>query len=482
MHNMSKNFYITTTLPYVNSEPHLGFTMEIIRADIIARSKTLQGFDVFFNTGTDEHGQKIYENALAAGQDVQVYVDKYAESFKNLKGLLGLSKNLHFIRTTDEHHVKAAQVFWQKCLDNNDIYKKNYKVKYCIGCELEKQDSELEDGKCPVHPNKELEIREEENYFFKFSNYQTKLLDLYAKNPEFVVPDFRFNEIKAFVERGLEDFSISRLKSKMPWGVPVPNDEEHVMYVWFDALVNYISTLGWPEDIATYEKYWANGTPVQYCGKDNLRQQSAMWQAMLFSAGLSSSQNIVINGFINAEDGRKMSKSLGNVVGPSEIVDEYGVDFLRYYVARELSNFEDSGVSKDRVKESYNANFANGIGNLVSRIMKMASDNLAGPVSIPEFENMEQYFGHLNKFEINKAVGYVWDQIGGLDLYIQQNQPFKVIKTDREAGEKMITDLVVRLYSVARMLNPIMPETSTKIKELIKTNKTPTTPLFLRKD
>ncbi|MES3004938.1 MAG: methionine--tRNA ligase [Patescibacteria group bacterium] len=479
---MSKNFYITTTLPYVNSEPHLGFAMEIIRADIIARSKKLQDFDVFFNTGTDEHGQKIYENAVSAGTDVKSYVDKYAESFKDLKGLLGLSDDLHFIRTTDEHHIKAAQAFWQKCLDNDDIYKKNYKVKYCIGCELEKQDSDLEDGKCPVHPNKELEIREEENYFFRFSKYQTKLLDLYAKNPNFVLPDFRFNEIKAFVERGLEDFSISRLKSKMPWGVPVPNDLDHVMYVWFDALVNYISTLGWPEDLTNYEKYWVNGTPVQYCGKDNLRQQSAMWQAMLMSAGLNPSNNIVINGFINAEDGRKMSKSLGNVVGPKEIIDEYGVDFLRYYVAGELSNFEDSSVSKDRLKEIYNAKFANGVGNLVSRIMKMASDNLSSPVSIAESENMEEYFVHLNNFEISKAVGFIWEKISELDSYIQNNQPFKVIKTDKEAGEKMVTELAVGLYSVARILNPIMPETSTKIKELIKANKTPSSPLFVRKD
>lgn len=482
MHNMTKSFYITTTLPYVNSEPHLGFAMEIIRADIVARSKALQGFEVFFNTGTDEHGQKIYDNAVAAGQDVQVYVNKYAESFRNLKGLLGLSENLHFIRTTDEHHVKAAQVFWQKCLDKGDIYKKNYKVKYCVGCELEKQDSELEDGKCPIHPNKELEIREEENYFFRFSNYQTKLLELYG-NSNFVVPDFRFNEIKAFVERGLEDFSISRLKSKMPWGVPVPNDNDHVMYVWFDALVNYISTLGWPEDVANFEKFWVNGTPVQYCGKDNLRQQSAMWQAMLMSAGLTPSHNIVINGFINAEDGRKMSKSLGNVVSPKDVIDEYGVDFLRYYVARELSNFEDSSVSKDRIKEAYNANLANGVGNLVSRIMKMASDNLDKMPEIPkEWERVTMFNDFINNFEINKAVEHIWFNIGLIDKRIQEDQPFKVVKMDKELGIRMISELVARLYVVASMLSSIMPETSAKIKELIKANKTPEKPLFVRKD
>jgi len=260
---MSHRFYITTTLPYVNSEPHIGFAMEIIRADIIARSKKLQGFDVFFNTGTDEHGQKIYENAGAKGVDVKEYVDGYAQSFKNLIPLLGISPDIHFIRTTDDVHIRAAQEFWKRCFEKGDIYKKNYQTKYCVGCELEKQDSELVDGRCALHPNKELEIREEENYFFRWSNYQEYLLNFYKENPKFVIPDFRFNEIKAFVERGLEDFSVSRLRSKMSWGVPVPGDDEHVMYVWFDALTSYISTLGWPDNEEKFNNFWREGTPVQ---------------------------------------------------------------------------------------------------------------------------------------------------------------------------------------------------------------------------
>ncbi len=478
---MKDPFYITSTLPYVNSEPHIGFAMEIIRADIIARTKKLQGFEVFFNTGTDEHGQKIYENAEKAETDVKEYVDGFARSFKDLIPLLGLSSDIHFIRTTDEMHVRAAQEFWKKCFEKGDIYKKNYQTKYCVGCELEKQDSELVDGRCPLHPGKDLEIREEENYFFRWSNYQTYLLDFYTNNPTFVIPDFRFNEIKAFVERGLEDFSISRLKSKMSWGVPVPGDDEHVMYVWFDALVSYISTLGWPENTENFEKFWAQGTPTQYCGKDNLRQQSAMWQAMLASAGLPASHQIVIDGFINS-GGQKMSKSLGNVISPVDIVNEYGTDAIRYYVARELSTFEDSDVTMEKFKESYNANLANGIGNLTSRIMKMAQDNLDGPVVIAEREDMSEYFAYYDAFEISKAADFVWDEIKSLDQYIQENQPFKLVKTDKEAGQKMIGELVVRLYSVARMLNPILPETSAKIKALIKENKVPETPLFVRKD
>lgn len=478
---MPKNFYITTTLPYVNADPHIGFAMELIRADVIARAKELQGYEVFFNTGTDEHGQKIWSNAEKAGQDVQVFVDGYAERFKGLMELLQIFKDAHFIRTTDGHHIKAAQEFWKICDKNGYIYKKAYKIKYCVGCELEKTDSELTDGKCPIHPNLEIEIREEENYFFKFSASQKQLLDLYAKNPNFVVPDFRFNEIKAFVERGLEDFSISRVKAKMPWGIAVPGDEEQVMYVWFDALTNYVSTLGWPGDEKNFEKFWANGTPVQYCGKDNLRMQSAMWQAMLMAAGLPNSHQIVIDGFFTGEGGVKMSKSLGNTVDPYEVVEKFGAEALRYFVCGEASMFEDSPVSLELIKSTYNAKLANGLGNLVSRIMKMAEDNLENAPEIPEWEDFSEYFGLLDKFEIGLAVKMIWDKISELDLTIQNEQPFKLVKTDPEKGKKLIAELAVKLYTIARMLNPILPETSATIKELIKKNKTPEKPLFERK-
>lgn len=479
---MSKNFYITTTLPYVNSDPHVGFAMELVRADIIARSKKLQGFQVYFNTGTDEHGQKLFTAAKEAGKGVKEYIDSYAEVFKSLPNALGVLEDIHFIRTTDVHHEKAAQEFWKLCDKNGYIYKKNYTTKYCVGCELEKTDSELVDGKCSLHPKLEIELRDEENYFFKFSAFGEKLKDFYKTNPNFVVPDFRFNEIKAFVERGLEDFSISRLSEKMSWGIPVPGDENHVMYVWFDALVNYISTLGWPENTEQFEKFWKDGVPVQYCGKDNLRQQSAMWQAMLMAAGLPNSNNIVVNGFLTGDGGVKMSKSLGNTINPLDVVAEYGADAFRFFVAKEVSNFEDSPFTMERFKESYNSGLANGIGNLTSRIMKMAESNLDAPVQIPEWEDMTTYYEMLNNFEICKATEYVWRTIGEMDLYIQDNQPFKVVKTDKVAGQKMISDLVIKLNSVRRMLSSILPETANVIKDLIKTNKSPEVPLFLRKD
>ena len=208
--------YITTTLPYVNAKPHIGHAVEMVRADAVARYQELMGHEVFLNTGTDEHGQKIYEGAQQEGLDPQAYADKYAEEFKKLLPALGLTNDIHFTRTTDEHHVSAAQEMWRQCASNGDIYKAEQAIKYCVGCELEKSDSELEKGKCPLHPNAELEIREEENYFFRFSNYGEKLLDLYREKPDFVVPEFRLNEITRFVERGLQDFSISRLKEKMP--------------------------------------------------------------------------------------------------------------------------------------------------------------------------------------------------------------------------------------------------------------------------
>jgi methionyl-tRNA synthetase len=468
-----KHFSLTTTLPYVNADPHIGFALEIVHADIIARYKRLVGYEVFFNTGTDEHGLKIYTKSQDAGKDAQAYVDEYALKFDELKSALNLSYN-SFIRTTAEFHKRAAQEFWKRCDANGDIYKKNYKIKYCIGCELEKTDSELVDGKCPLHPMQDLEIIEEENYFFRFSKYQQPIMDLYEKRPDFVVPDFRFNEIKVFVERGLEDFSISRLKEKMPWGVAVPGDDTQVMYVWFDALVNYISALGWPDE--KYREWWPS---IQLAGKDNLRQQSAMWQAMLMSAGVEPSRQILIHGFFTV-DGYKMSKSVGNVISPLELVAEYGTDAVRYYLARHAHPYEDTDFSKERFKEVYNANLANGLGNVVARVMKMAEDNLSVAVSVPDNTFPQECLDALEKFEIQKAVDMMWDKIGAIDEKITIAEPYKLVKTNPERAGNIMTELVVELYTVARMLSPLLPDTSEKIKKAVKENKKPDT-LFPRK-
>jgi len=481
----NKPFYITTTLPYVNADPHIGFAVEIIRADVIARYRKLSGREVFFNTGTDEHGQKIYLAAKAAGRDPQSFVDDLAEKFRALRGTLNLLPDLNFTRTTDPHHIRAARQFWNVCHKNGFIYKKNYQVKYCVGCELPKTESELENGRCPVHSNLKIELIEEENYFFKFSAFADKLLRLYESRPDFVVPAKRFGEIKVFVSRGLQDFSISRLKSKMPWGIEVPGDGEQVMYVWFDALVNYISAVGWPDDPEKFNKWQVeSGGMVQYCGKDNLRQQSAMWQAMLMAAGLPPSRQIVIDGFITGEGGAKMSKSLGNVVSPFEIVAEYGADALRYFVCRELHPFEDSPFTMERFRQAYNANLANGLGNLTSRLMRMAAQ--AGvKIDLPEKAGDRKpppAWRDLETFEINKTTDRIWEKITVCDKKIQEKKPFEKIKTAPAEARADIRSLLEDLGEIAFELSPILPAAAGKIGEAITSAVPLAKPLFPKKE
>ena len=483
-HTLKKAFYLTTTLPYVNSDPHVGFAMEIIRADVVVRHRRAKGDEVFFNTGTDEHGAKIYENAVKTDTALQAYVDGYAEKFKQLIQTLNISE-INFIRTTDAKHVKAAEELWRRCNANGYIYKKTYQSKYCVGCELNKTDSELVDGRCPIHPNREIELIDEENYFFKFSAFQDKLLAYYKANPDFVIPDFRFNEMRSFVERGLEDFSISRLKAKMPWGVPVPGDDEHVMYVWFDALTSYISTLNWPDDKAQFEKFWKNGTPVQYCGKDNNRQQSAMWQAMLMSVDLPNTAHIVIDGFITS-GGQKMSKSLGNVINPLDAIKmfegyaKHPEDVLRFVLLHDIPSFEDGDITLDSIRLSYTNHLQNGIGNLTSRIMKMATTHLSQAVEIPEPLTITSIDSAIERFDLKQAIEGIMAGVRELDAYIQETEPFKVIKTDEEKGRALITEMVERLASLAALLTPFLPNSSAEILRLIRSHQMPETPLFNR--
>jgi methionyl-tRNA synthetase len=469
----------------------MGHALEFVQADVIARYQKSLGKDLFFNTGTDEHGQKIYEKALEEKKEPQVYCDEYAAKFKVILIKLNILPEIHFIRTTDMHHIVAAQEFWKRCETKGDIYKKTYKIKYCVGCELEKTDSELVEGKCPIHPNLILKEIDEENYFFRFSNYQKPLLDFYAKNPDFVIPDFRFHEITNFVTQGLADFSISRLKEKMPWGIPVPGDDTQVMYVWFDALINYISTLGWPENEVNFNAYWGSKNErlaVQIAGKDNLRQQSAMWQAMLLSADLPLSKQVIIHGFITS-GGQKMSKSAGNVIDPYAVVEQYSTDALRYWLTREMNTFEDGDFTWEKFKESYNGGLANGLGNLVSRIIKMAANsgvvfNSANLDSASLLENtdaiLKKYHAALNRHDIKEAANVVWETIAETDRFIQKTEPFKRIKTDPEVAKKDIATLLCQLDEIQKMLAPFLPETSTKIHNAIIHVEVPLEPLFPR--
>lgn len=468
-----------------------------------------KGHEVFFNTGTDEHGIKIYEAAVKKGMTPQAYVDENSAKFRALRDALNLSFD-NFIRTTDAQHIHAAEEFWKICSANGDIYKKNYKSKYCVGCEMEKTDSELVDGHCSIHPNLEIQIIEEENYFFRYSKYQDSLLRLYELHPDLVLPESRMNEIKAFVSRGLQDFSISRLATKLPWGISVPGDPSQVMYVWFDALVSYIAAVGWQGassvandtiDAGVDFTKWISdsGGMVQYCGKDNLRPQAAMWQAMTMSAGLSTperpiSSRIIIDGFINS-GGQKMSKSLGNVIAPSEVIAEYGVDGLRYIIARELHPFEDSDVTIDRIRDVYNAGLANGLGNLVSRVIQMAltydvalelvGDNAKGGKGGKDGTSNKSGIDHdefdacMMRYDIQSASNVIWQHIQMLDQYIQREQPFKKIKTDEVAAKKDVAYLLYEVNEIAKVLAPILPQTSTEIMSAISERRKPM--LFPRK-
>lgn len=455
---MSDKFYITTTLPYINSDPHIGFAAEIIKADVIARYQRFLGKEVIFNTGTDEHGLKIYRQAKEKGLETQEFCDQASLKFKNLKKLFNLSYN-NFIRTTNKDHKEAAQKFWQICLENGDIYKKKYALKYCVGCELEKTDSELENNRCPFHPKLDLENIEEENYFFRWSKYQDKLLEYYANNPNFVQPEFRFNEIKSFVNSGLRDFSISRLKEKMPWGVPVPFDDSQVMYVWFDALINYISTLGWPSDKTSFSEYWPG---VQVAGKDNLKQQTAMWPAMLFSASLKPPKKVLIFGFLT-KDGEKISKSSGNGVDLDKLVAKYGSEAIRYYLLSAISTYSDGDFSEDRLKEICNADLANSLGNLSSRLANLIEkENLKLNL---KFDNKSQLVNEFKKlmdnYKLQEAISLLWREIDDINLYLTQKAPWKV--ENSEAKAIILKTASVKLINISPLIAIFLPEIGDKL-------------------
>ncbi|MEK7602590.1 MAG: methionine--tRNA ligase [Patescibacteria group bacterium] len=468
--------YVTTTLPYVNADPHIGFALEIVQADVLARTWRLQGEEVFFNTGTDEHGQKIWEAAEKNGQDVQGYVDHYASEFRKLKEALALD-NPTFIRTTDEHHKRAAQEMWRRCEAKGDIYKKTYTGLYCVGCELYKTEKDLTgEGFCLIHTNLKAEEVSEENYFFRFSKYADQLTK-YMSRSDAAIPQWRRGEALTFVASGLEDFSISRKKERLVWGVPVPGDDTQVMYVWFDALTDYISTLGWPEDIeGNFAKFWESSRTLQMAGKDQVRFQSLMWQAMLMSADIKNTDQVFYHGFITS-GGQKMSKSLGNVISPYELVSKYGTEATRYLLLRHVHPVEDTDVTWERLDEWYTANLVNGLGNLVARVMKLAEEHLPQPVelSLDDTRIEELFLEHLEGFRFNEAMDLIWEHIGKGDAYMTEQEPYKKVKQEHTKADGIadIERLVRHIAKIAVHLTPVLPKTSVAILASVRTNTKP---------
>ena len=471
--------FISTAIAYVNARPHIGHALEYIQADFYARALRARGEDVFFLTGTDDNALKNVNAAELAGVPVIDFVSQNAQLFVDLDQRLGISYD-YFIRTSiDEQHRIGAQKLWSASKPE-DIYKKTYRGLYCVGCEEFKTEKDLVNGECHEHPGTMLEEVEEENYFFRLSSYQKQLEDLIESDTLRVVPDSRKNETLAFIRSGLEDFSISRSTGRAKgWGVQVPNDPDQIMYVWYDALANYITALGYAEDSEKYQKYWVNSeSRLHTIGKGINRFHTMYWPAMLLSAGVLLPTEVFVHGYVMS-DGQKMSKSLGNVIDPNEIINRFGPEFIRYFFLRHGSPTEDFDVTTEKLEEAYTANLVNGIGNLVARIMKHAEDHLTEPVVLEASDTTieDAFINRIEQFRFNDALDFVFEMIGECDSVITDRKPYKKVKSEDASivaeGKHDIELLVKHLAKIAVHLAPAMPDTAARIAKAIQENKKP---------
>lgn len=469
-------FYITNSIPYVNAQPHIGHALEFIQSDVINRHHRILGDDVMYLCGSDENAIKNVRAAEKAGQNVQEFIDVHANEFEKL----AISLNIHFNifqKGSGESHHKASQKLWELCDKNGDIYKKSYTGLYCIGCEEFKSSGDLNDnGECPEHPGKKLEEVEEENYFFKLSKYQDQLLKLIESGEFEIVPEFRKNEIVSFIKSGLQDFSISRSNERAKnWGVPVPNDPSQRIYVWFDALNIYQSGIGFATDEETYHKWWP--ADIHAIGKGITRFHAVYWPAILLSAGLNLPKKIFVHEYFTV-NGQKMSKTLGNVVNPIEIVEKYGADALRYYCLAKISPFQDGDFSEEKLKEAFNSDLANGLGNLVARVAKLAEKHslsrhpelISGSLS-PEVQK------YLEGFKFNDALSVIWKLITVADQRVNETKPWEL---EGDKAKEVIEDLCQQILVIAYNLQPFLPETAEKILKQFSGEIKSQTPLFPR--
>ncbi len=469
MSTPKKPYYITTPIYYVNAKPHIGTAYTTIAADTLARFMRLDGRDVKFLTGTDEHGQKVEQAALKQGVTPQKFVNDISQEFQKLNDLFEFTNDA-FIKTTDAHHKKSAQALWMKLVENDQIYKSTYKGWYSVRDEQFYNEDEIVDGKAPN--GTEVTWVEEPSYFFKLSKWADKLLELYENNPDFVAPQSRLNEIKSFVKGGLNDLCISR--SSFKWGIPVPNDPDHVMYVWVDALPNYISNLGFPDENAEdFKRFWPEA--IHILGKDIIRFHGVYWPALLMAAGLPLPKRLFAHGWWTNE-GQKISKSLGNTIDPFEIVDEFGTDEVRYFLLSSVSFGRDADFSKDTLKTKVNADLANDLGNLVQRVLSFAHKHADGQIPLPgELTNTDkallkkaaempaQVREHANVQALHKMCEAIWTIVGDANRYMDKEEPWALRKTDTKRMKTVLYVLADVIRHVAIVAQAIVPKAATKI-------------------
>lgn len=470
-----KKYYITIAIPYVNSKPHVGHALEFIQGDVIARYHRILGEDVLLLCGGDENALKNVQAAEKVGEPIQEFIDKNANLFEEIFQRLNVRLDVFQKGSDTIHHFPSSQKLWQLCEQSGDIYKKKYRGLYCVGCEVFYTKDELnEDGECFEHPGRKLDEVEEENYFFKLSNYTEKIKLLIESNELKITPDSRKNEVLSFLKGGLEDISISRSNERAKnWGVPVPGDKNQKIYVWFDALNIYQSGVGFGWNEEKYQKYWP--ADLHVIGKGILKFHAIFWPAFLISAGLKLPKALFVHDYITV-NGQKMSKTLGNVLDPLPLIETYGADALRYYLLAKVSPFSDGDFSEDKFKETFNADLANGLGNLVARISKLCEKNgvvAEGIVntSDPKLEEL------LKDYKFNECLNHLWGKIAETDKKISETRPWQLNISD---AKPVLEDLVKKLLHIGFNLQPFLPETAKKILDQFSGKIKSQPPLFPR--